>query len=83
MYFHTTWGLVHDAMHIFLEGVCRVCLKNLLKNLVTRSLFTIDEFNERLTIFDFGYCDASNIPTPLSKKCVSKKGSISQSGMHI
>ena len=81
LYFNILDGLVPDIMHIFLEGICRCVLKHfLLYIFITMQFISIECFNSRLSVFNFGHCDSSNIPTPLSRKNLIS-GSFSQSGM--
>ena len=46
-----------------LEGVLQYAVKELLKVLIlTKKLFTLDEFNSRIQSFDFGYHNDTNNP---------------------
>ena len=46
-----------------LEGVLQYAVKELLKVLIlTKKLFTLDEFNSRIQSFDFGYHNNTNKP---------------------
>ena len=82
-HFHVLEGLVPDIMHMFLEGICRLVLKLLLRYIIcTQRYISMEIFNMRLSVFDFGHCDSSNTPTPLSRTNL-RKGSFSQSGRYF
>ena len=82
MYFHSSEQLVQDAMHVLFEGVCPIEVKLILRHcIITLNVITVEEFNIRLSIFAFGYCDMANIPTPISREAIYKDNSLSQSGM--
>lgn len=48
-------GLPHDAMHDILEGIAPLEIKLLLSHCIACGMFTLDEFNDRLLNFNFGY----------------------------
>ena len=57
-------GLPHDLMHDLLEGLVPSEVKHLLLYYVSTHTFTLQEFNERLLGFDFGYSE-KNRPLPI------------------
>lgn len=44
-------------MHDILEGIAPLEIKLLLSHCVTHGMFTVDEFNDRLVNFNFGYSE--------------------------
>ena len=48
-------GLPHDAMHDILEGIVPLEINCLMSQLIVSGLFTLDELNDRLSNFNFGY----------------------------
>ena len=81
-YFHSSEQLVQDVMHVMFEGVCPIEVKLILRHCIIKlKVITVEEFNIRLSIFAFGYCDMANIPTPVSREAIYKDNSLSQSGM--
>ena len=57
-------GLPHDAMHDLLEGIAPYEVKLLLAYYISQNFFTLDEFNERLLNFNYGYSE-SDKPIPI------------------
>ena len=60
-YYHVVGGLPPDAMHDILEGVLHYSVKETLKALIfEKQLITIDELNNRISSFDYGYHNDSS-----------------------
>ena len=58
IYFHVIGGIPPDAMHDVLEGL-QYAVKEILKvYLLENKLFTLDELNNRIVLFDYGYLNA-------------------------
>ena len=81
-YFHVIGGLPPDAMHDVLEGVLQYAVKEILKiYILENKLFTLDELNNRIVSFDYGYHNASNKPAKiLRKKLLSDDHNLKQHG---
>ena len=54
-------GLPHDAMHDILEGIAPCEIKLVLSHCIASHPFTLDEFNDRLLNFNYGYSECDNI----------------------
>ncbi|XP_024886631.1 uncharacterized protein LOC112464072, partial [Temnothorax curvispinosus] len=62
-------NLAFDIMHDIFEGICQYNLSQLLLHYIYEAkLFTLDELNNRLHIFDFGLEDGVNRPPSLKKE---------------
>lgn len=57
-------GLPHDLMHDLLEGLVPLEVKHLLSCYVSTHTFTLQEFNDRLLKFNFGYSEKDK-PNPI------------------
>ena len=57
-------GLAHDAMHDLFEGVAPLEVKLLLSHYIAAHLFTLNEYNDRLLHFNFGYSEKDK-PIPI------------------
>ena len=81
-YFHVIGGLPGDAMHDILEGVLQYECKEMLKAFITEEkYFTLDQLNERIRDFDYGYYNDKNKPSPIALKTLnSNNNSIKQKG---
>ena len=60
IYFHVIGGIPPNSMHDVVEGL-QYAVKEILKvYLIENKLFTLDELNNRIVLFDYGYLNASN-----------------------
>ena len=60
-YYHVVGGLPADAMHDVLEGVLHYTIKEVLKVfIIDQQLFSLNELNSRMKIFDYGYHNDQN-----------------------
>lgn len=57
-------GLPHDAMHDVFEGVASSEIKFLLSYCIKQGFFTLNDYNDRLLNFNFGYSD-NDKPVPI------------------
>ena len=79
-YFHVVGGLPSDIMHDILEGVLPLHIKVMLRKFIMEEkLFTLDQFNKKLTNFPIGVCDLRNKPS-LIKNVSLKDYHLRQSG---
>ena len=66
-YFKVASGvLVPDILHDVLEGALQHEVKLVIRKFIHEDrYFTIDEVNQKIDCFDFGYLESKNRPTPL------------------
>ena len=60
--FHVVENYVVDCFHDILEGVCHYDLLVILKYYVQNKIFSIEELNQRILIFDFGLHSTNKPP---------------------
>jgi hypothetical protein len=70
--------LLHDPMHVLVQGVCVKELTNLLKYLTEERGTKLDEINRRITSFDYPRIDSTDKPNTIKKEHVNN-GSFAQS----
>ena len=62
-------GLVHDPMHIFLEGIVRLELQVVLFHLIfNQKKFTLSWLNHQLNTFAYSYLQVKNKPESIERK---------------
>ena len=66
-------GLPHDAMHDILEGIAPCEIKLVLSHCIAGHPFTLDEFNDRLLNFNYGYSECDKQVPILSRTLHSDK----------
>ena len=65
-------GLPHDAMHDVFEGVASREVVLLLRHCTTdEKYFTLEEYNNRLIRFDYGYSETDK-PSPITHRSFSQ-----------
>lgn len=63
-YFHVTEGVCVDIMHDVLEGVAPLEVKLMLRQFIYEDkLFTLEQLNNRISSFDYGYMNERNKPS--------------------
>ena len=62
----TEGGLPHDAMHDIFEGIASQEVLLLLIHCIDAHYFTLEEFNQRLIRFDYGYTETDK-PPPVTR----------------
>lgn len=67
-------GLPHDAMHDLLEGLVPCEVKYLLTYYISQRTFTLNEFNEALLSFNFGYSESTEKPAPILRTTLYSDG---------
>ncbi|XP_022111534.1 uncharacterized protein LOC110990748 isoform X2 [Acanthaster planci] len=72
--YHVTENLAPDVMHDLLEGVFPLEIKLTVKSLISQGCFTLDELNNRINSFSYGFCDKKNKPSPISLSALSNPG---------
>ena len=77
--FDVTKCILHDPMHILLEGICKTELQNLLHHLIyCQKLFSLDELNRRLMFFEYADRDMRDKPQKIEKKHLSTESTFPQ-----
>jgi len=61
-------GLVHDPMHILLEGALKYELALFLGHCINRKYFRLHWFNSQMQSFPFSYLEESSKPEPIDRK---------------
>lgn len=82
-YYHVVDGLPGDAMHDVLEGVLQYNCKEMLKVFIWElKYFSLEQLNERIKNFDYGYYNDNNKPSPIPQQILkSDKNSVKQKGL--
>lgn len=71
-YFSVIDGLPGDVMHDLLEGVLQYECKEMLTTFINEEKYlTLDQLNERIKRFDFGYYNDKNRPSPISQQTLN------------
>jgi len=70
--------MLHDPMHVLVEGICIKELENLLKYATIDRGIKLDEINERITSFKYSPIDTHDKPNIIKKEHIMK-GSFDQS----
>ncbi|XP_064630378.1 uncharacterized protein LOC135489123 isoform X1 [Lineus longissimus] len=70
--FHVIDNHVFDIMHDLLEGVCLIEIKLALKSWIDQGRLTLDTINNRLTSFDYGFCEDKNKPNIITDNSLNK-----------
>ena len=63
--FHVIENYVTDIMHDFLEGVIPLEMKLVLDVLIQKEKFTLQQLNDRLSAFSYGFAEKKNKPSPI------------------
>ena len=63
-------SLPHDAMYDIFEGIVPLEIKCLMSQLIVNGLFTLDELNDRLLNFIFGY-SKNDKPVTIFSQCLN------------
>ena len=71
-----------DAMHDLLEGVVQYETKELLMQLISEEIVTLQQFNDAILSFPYSYTDASNKLVPIEHTTLTSRGhKLKQTGM--
>ena len=81
-YYHVADSLPDDAMHDVLEGVLQYECKEMLKEFILKEKYlTLEQLNDRMTQFDYGYFNDKNKPSPISRQTLkSDNNNVKQKG---
>lgn len=64
-YFHCLESSIFDSFHDYLEGVCPLVVKLVLRHYICKKkLFSWSDLNVRIESFDYGFPDSKNKPSP-------------------
>ena len=74
--------LLHDPMHVLVQGVCIKELTHLLKYLTSNLGIKLDEINNRITSFNYPTIDTTDKPNIIKKEHINN-GSFAQSAGQI
>ena len=75
-------GLPHDCMHDLLEGVGPKEVKLLLTHCISAKYFTLNDYNEVLNNFNYGYSD-NDKPVPILATSFAKDGPLRSSAAQM
>ena len=75
-------GLAHDAMHDIFEGIAPLEVKLLLCYCISKRWFTLDEYNDRLLNFNFGYAEKDK-PIPILSQALQPDKSLKSSASQM
>ena len=82
-YFHVTENVCVDIMHDVLEGIAPLEVRLLLKHLVyEEKCFTLQELNNRIASYDYGYTNAKNRPSVIMN-LRSSEGAVRQTASQM
>ena len=71
--FSVIGGLCHDIMHDMLEGALPYELRLLLHHLFNAGHLRLQEYNDRVKAFDYGYTETANKPNEIPIRCFQDK----------
>lgn len=54
-----------DLMHDVFEGVCHFQLTKTILHMIESNIFTLDDLNNRISLFDFGFYEVGNLPVDI------------------
>jgi hypothetical protein len=81
--FHATENYIVDAMHDWLEGICKYDTAAILNNLIySKEMFSLEVLNRRMAYFSYGHLDTKHKPIPFEKDKL-KKGAIKMSAAEM
>lgn len=72
--YHIIDNTTVDIMHDLFEGVIPKELKLVLGSLITQGCFTLDDINNRIASFDYGFIDKKNRPSPILSSAINNPG---------
>ena len=70
--------LIHDPMHVLLEGLLPYGTALLLKRALREKIFTVDWLNDKLGQFPYSYLDRDNKPEEIQRKHIIDDNNIKQ-----
>lgn len=74
-YFNVTKQLPQDIMHVFLEGILGYEIKFLFKYLFDTRLLTLNDLNQNIDCFSYGYSETNDKPAPIKEIDLELKSS--------
>ena len=77
-------ALVPDVMHDVFEGVLQREVKLILQHCVDSKYFRLTYLTQLMEMFEFGYMEVANRPTPIQRKMLNSGDfSLQQNGMYV
>jgi hypothetical protein len=67
-FFHVIGGLVPDVMHDLLEGILPLVISKMILHFIKRKFFTLDQLNNKIKNFKYGYHEVVNKPCSIDRK---------------
>ena len=64
-FFRVTKCFPQDIMHVLIEGVLVKEVQLLIKYCLSKNFFSLDQLNQAISTFDYGYHDLPNKPSPV------------------
>ena len=71
--FSVIGGLSHDIMHDMLEGALPYELRLFLEHVFREGYLSLNQYNDRVKSFDYGYSELADIPNDLPARCFQDK----------
>ena len=71
--FNVCTSLLHDPMHVIIEGICIAELKCLLSYAFSQGIISLAELNRRIKDFNYPKEDRNDVPNILDKKDIKKQ----------
>ena len=72
--FHVTRNYAVDVMYDFPEGIIPLEVKLTLDKLIKDGHFSLEEVNNRISSFSYGFIDKKNVPSPIKESGLSNPG---------
>lgn len=83
-YYHVTENISVDIMHDIFEGIAPLEVKLVLQHFIGRGYFTLDELNNRVASFNYGFAEKKNRPSAISANSLANaKGPSGQSASQM
>ena len=78
-HFDVTSCILHDPMHVLLEGICKVEVKNMLYYYVyIKKVFTLAQLNNRINFFEYSSVQMADKPQIIEKKHLQQSATFPQ-----
>ena len=82
--FHVCDNYAPDVMHDFLEGILPLEFKLVMAVLIEEGCFSLQELNERIASFNYGFAEKKNKPSPIqSSHLTNPSGSSGQKAVQM
>ena len=81
--FHVTTGAPPDIVHDSLEGFVKDTTKLMLSKYISENTISLDDLNQRINGFDYGYSEKVSKPSPIKSSHLQKDGKLHQSASQM